>query len=167
MSLNPPSSPIQYPAPAPPALVINTVVLVFKPPHTGNSLDYKHQGFFHNTILGINKTEALGNCSPTSSTAYNYADHNKHFWLAIWWFVGIHTLCIENTTKNVKHKLQGRKKAQEVRSYGCCYFGSMPESLQMMDSMISSAPAPMESSRMSLYIRLTSTSSVYPIPPQY
>jgi len=42
----------------------------------GNSLDYKHQGFFHrgNTILGINKTEALGNCSPTSSTAYTQTE---------------------------------------------------------------------------------------------
>ena len=32
--------------------------------------------------------------------------------------------------------------------HGCCCFSSMPESLQLMDSMISSAPAPMESSRM-------------------
>ena len=46
-------------------------------------------------------------------------------------------------------------------------FGSVPENLQMIDNITSSAPAPIESSRMSRNIRLISTSAVYPIPPQY
>ncbi len=45
--------------------------------------------------------------------------------------------------------------------------GRVPESLQIMDNMTSSAPPPMESRRRSRYILLTSTSDVYPIPPQY
>ena len=46
-------------------------------------------------------------------------------------------------------------------------FGKVPENLQMIDSITSSAPAPIESSRISRNIRLISTSAVYPIPPQY
>lgn len=38
--------------------------------------------------------------------------------------------------------------------------------LQMIDNMTSSAPPPMESRRLSLQARLTSTSEVKPIPPQ-
>ena len=49
----------------------------------------------------------------------------------------------------------------------CYCFGSVPENLQMIDNITSSAPAPIESSRMSRNIRLISTSAVYPIPPQY
>ena len=40
------------------------------------------------------------------------------------------------------------------------YFGSVPESLQMMESITSSAPAPIERSLMSLCARPTATSAV-------
>ena len=73
----------------------------------------------------------------------------------------VHLIC--TATQNLEEHNRSHFKRISVRY---C-FGSVPESLQMIDNITSSAPAPIESSRMSRNIRLISTSAVYPIPPQY
>ena len=70
-----------------------------------------------------------------------------------------------NPSDFIKHNI--KQITLNVLKYYFRLDGSKPASLQITESIISSAPPPMEVSRESRYILLIRVSALYPIPPQH